>query len=642
MPRKPENPNASASIQEEDLDDTREVVPGSGAVASKPSVDLARTIPRIPGGSRDPLIGQTIADRYRIVDLVGTGGMGAVYRGVHLRINKVVAIKVLNPEMVGHPEALSRFEREAKAAAKISHRNVCAATDFGATEDGQFFLVMEYVEGESLEDILQGSGRMDPRRAVAIVEQICQGLERAHDLGIVHRDLKPENIMIVHEDGGEVVKILDFGIAKITSDAGQDEPALTKAGAIYGTPRYMAPEQIVSTNIDARADLYSVGVILFRMLTGVLPFDGQRSYDILQKHLSEDPPSPRAMAPEAAISLPLNHVVLRLLSKRPEQRFQSAGVLREALLTIGRDLEANVRPPGPVARWVRRFEAKSRGFRVLVNLIAVLLALVGVGLGLTQAGVVDLGSLMPGGEGERGSVYGPGRSYTPKERQERLLALSTEIASFESLPEAKEALANLSQKRNAKAISLLERMRQAHGTSPFIEYELGRVSAAKEDWSQALKHYEFAIWRDDRFIEIGHIADHAVSALVHKRSADSARRLLGLHLGDRAAFPLSRLAIDSESPGARNLAAAMLDDTGGMSTLPRWKQELIRFRAAKTCKIRKKHLRQFSKTASVEAVQMLKILIERGDCGQSNKACYGCLETEKEALFRRETLPSHP
>src|SRR5579863_8502494 len=243
-----------------------------------------------PGGP-ESLVGIVLSGRYLIERLLGEGGMGAVYQAEHTHMRKRLAVKVLHPEMSRMPEVVARFEREAMAAAHIEHPNVAAATDFGKLEDGSFFLVLEYVEGKSLRSALS-RGRLTLDRALHIARQMARALSRAHALGIVHRDLKPENVMLVTRDGDEdFVKVLDFGIAKVPVGELTGEPkapgqALTQLGMVYGTPEYMAPEQALGQPVDATADLYGLGVILFEMIVGKRPYDHESKVTLLGMHVT--------------------------------------------------------------------------------------------------------------------------------------------------------------------------------------------------------------------------------------------------------------------------------------------------------------------------------------------------------------------
>jgi len=284
------------------------------------------------GGSR---IGSIVSGRYKIQQLLGEGGMGAVYLAEHTHMKKRVALKLLHPEMSSNAEVSARFEREAMAAAHIEHPNVAAATDFGKTEDGAFFLVLEYVEGESLRDVV-GAGPLAPFRAIRIARQIALALERAHDAGIVHRDLKPENVMLVRRgDDPDFVKVLDFGIAKLSAETiaergGGNQP-LTRLGTILGTPEYMAPEQALGEAVTPQADLYAVGIMLYEMLTGLHPFDPPDRVAMLSFHIVAPVPTMRDRAPAVDVPAPLEAVVRRLLEKDKKARPPSARALVEAL-----------------------------------------------------------------------------------------------------------------------------------------------------------------------------------------------------------------------------------------------------------------------------------------------------------------------
>lgn len=289
-----------------------------------------------PGGAAS-LVGLVLSDRYRIEKLLGEGGMGAVYQAEHTHMRKRMAIKVLHAEMSRLPEVVARFEREAMAAAHIDHPNVASATDFGKLEDGSFFLALEFVEGESLRDVLAGA-HLSVARSLHIAKQIAAGLSRAHTLGIVHRDLKPENVMLVERDGDpDFVKVLDFGIAKVPvgefSQTGPDgsPKILTQAGMVYGTPEYMAPEQALGQPVDQRADLYALGIMIYEMLTSRRPFDDGSKVKLLGMHVTAPVPPMSEVAPDAHIPAEVEDLVLRLLAKESSERFQDAKEFIEAL-----------------------------------------------------------------------------------------------------------------------------------------------------------------------------------------------------------------------------------------------------------------------------------------------------------------------
>ncbi len=267
--------------------------------------------------------GTIIAERYRVEAILGEGGMGIVYLAEHVHIRKRVAIKVLLPQWATTPEVVARFERESVAAGAIEHPNVAAATDFGRLADGSFFLVLEYLEGRTLRSELEG-GAIPPARALEIARGVALGVGAAHAKGIVHRDLKPENVMLVERDGDPYfVKVVDFGIARVEGCAAANGQVLTSAGEVLGTPDYMAPEQVLGGNVDHRADLYALGVMLFEMLTGECPFRGGAA-TLLRQHVLNEVPPP--LPPEVALRLPesLRGMAARLMQKDPGARFESA------------------------------------------------------------------------------------------------------------------------------------------------------------------------------------------------------------------------------------------------------------------------------------------------------------------------------
>jgi hypothetical protein len=290
------------------------------------SVDpAAATIPA-PSASTVLTPGDVVGERYRVQARLGEGSMGVVYRVEHVHMRKTFALKVLDTEWAKTPDAFARFEREAVAGGSIASPHVAQATDFGQLADGSCFLVLEYVGGRTLRTVL---GRaMAPNRALRIARGIVAATEAAHAKGVVHRDLKPENIMLVDREGDpDFVKVLDFGLAKLEGRAAEvpSSRVLTRQGAIVGTPRYMAPEQAVGERVDARADLYSIGVILFEMLTGSVPFEGDPQAVLRQLVVREVPPLPRSV--QSAVGPRVEQMLERLLAKSPQARFASASEL---------------------------------------------------------------------------------------------------------------------------------------------------------------------------------------------------------------------------------------------------------------------------------------------------------------------------
>ena len=269
----------------------------------------------------DPFIGKILADRYRVLRTLGEGGMGRVYLAEHVRMGRLSAVKVMSPALAPTPDAISRFNREAANASRINHPNVAAIYDFGETEDGTLYLAMEYVEGKTLTAILRDGGPLVPARAAELAGQIADGLHAAHLLGIVHRDLKPDNILVTTQhDGREQAKIVDFGIAKTTQSGDQ---TVTSLGVAIGTPEYMSPEQIAGEALDARTDLYSLALVLFNMLTGVLPHPALTSKQSLVQRLTARPLTLSEVKPNVPWPPRVQKALDRALAPEPDERYSN-------------------------------------------------------------------------------------------------------------------------------------------------------------------------------------------------------------------------------------------------------------------------------------------------------------------------------
>jgi serine/threonine-protein kinase len=299
------------------------------------------TVDRPPVSGSEPqvasLVGQVLDGRYRILSKIGEGGMGEVFAAEHVHIEKRFAIKLLRPEIVSDPDAVTRFRQEARSSSSIGHRNIIAIEDFGQLADGRIYMCMELLAGAALNEMITQPMAID--RLLNIMIQTGHGLAAAHAKRIVHRDMKPENIFVtIGPNGEDIPKLLDFGIAKVSGNDGQNH--LTRTGTIFGTPFYMAPEQALGNPVDARTDIYAVGVIMYECFAGSLPFQGESFMGILTQHITVEPEPVAQRAARAGRSLPpgLAEVIMRCLQKAPDQRFQTMDELVNVLIQIYRGI----------------------------------------------------------------------------------------------------------------------------------------------------------------------------------------------------------------------------------------------------------------------------------------------------------------
>jgi len=285
------------------------------------------------GATYDSPIGTVLADRYEILSEVGRGGMSIVYRGRHLLMDRICAIKMLLSQLMYDQTSKKRFQLEAEAASCLKHPNIIAVYDYGIAPTGQPYLVMEYLVGESLADVIKRDKNIEQRRAVRIFIQACDALSHAHKKGVIHRDLKSSNIMLVEqEEKNDIVKVLDFGIAKLMPSSGKLPQNLTQTGEVFGSPIYMSPEQCLGQNLDQRSDIYSMGTMVYEALTGVPPLVGNTIVDTMQMHVGTKPPAMKSL--DVEIFPALEALVFTALEKKPENRFQTMQEMYAALKEI--------------------------------------------------------------------------------------------------------------------------------------------------------------------------------------------------------------------------------------------------------------------------------------------------------------------
>jgi serine/threonine-protein kinase len=283
---------------------------------------------------QDPNIGRDIlGGQFQILQKIGSGGMGSVYKAAQPAMNRMVAVKILHPKLANRKDLVSRFRREARAMSHLTHPNTVKVLLYGELEDGSLYIVMEYLEGKNLNQVVRKEGPMATERAIPILIQVCGALQEAHSQGIIHRDLKPENIFLSTNGGlRDFPKVLDFGLAKVTErELRPGSVMLTQEGMVFGTPEFMSPEQAQGKPLDARSDIYSLAVILYEMLTGKLPFEARTPMEYIQHHVTKPPIALEVRVQGKTFPPGLGSVIAKALEKRPEDRFPSAADFADAL-----------------------------------------------------------------------------------------------------------------------------------------------------------------------------------------------------------------------------------------------------------------------------------------------------------------------
>ncbi|MFN8389932.1 MAG: serine/threonine-protein kinase [Bdellovibrionota bacterium] len=417
--------------------------------------------------SADPLIGKVLDDRYKVCRKLSSGGMGVIYLGEHLHLGRTVIVKMLHRHLsqgTSEGEFHERFRREAKTASQIEHPGAVTIYDFGIHENRPY-LVMQYNKGRSLKAILEEEGALDPARAVKLFNQIGAAVDAAHQLSIIHRDLKPENIMVSADSSGrELVQVLDFGIAKVMADTEAELNSVTKTGVVLGTPNYMAPEQALGGSIDCRTEVYSLGVILYEMLTGAVPFTAESPMKVMLKHIKEAPLAVRQAQPSTRCSAQLESVVMKALSKEPQNRFQhvkemvqaAEDAVRVSDEPIGRMTKAaHYRPPG---------SRKKRAGAI--------------------AGMVFIGATM-------GFAMDPLVTYfSPEERARRAVAMEHEREAAEHVKSARELTR---RGQTTAAVYELTQALKLSPNDPTIYLALGRAHNAAQRDDEAIVVLEKAV-----------------------------------------------------------------------------------------------------------------------------------------------------
>lgn len=599
------------------------------------------------------LIGVRLAGRYQITEKLATGGMGSVYLAEHLLIHKLVAIKVLHGEMSQDAEMVVRFQREAQAAAAIDHPNICAATDFGRTSHGEFFMVMEYLDGKGLDHVLSAQLPLGPQRTVHIAQQICAVLEQAHRLGIVHRDLKPENVMVIDQSGDpDYVKVMDFGVARIQF-ADERAVRLTKAGVVYGTPAYMSPEQVTGDEVDHRADLYSLGVMMYEMATGSIPFNGTTVPKVMTQHLNEQPKPPSERAPQALIPPALESVILKLLAKKPADRFPDAASLRQVLLAFDQEPEltnwrypltrktaktiAKQQAPTPaplkpkpragLGGHLDSLEPQTRSTLLAALTVTLLLAIGGAGFMLYNKR--------------------QGADDAEPSAQEKL-AISQARDHFLADAKLGSILELMARGEHAKATEALTARSAEFAQNPHYHYYLGVAHIGAQAPEQALKAYQSAINIEPRYAHDKKLIDDTVALLTDRDDKVStlAEQLIRQKLKAKARAPLAKIADEDRSRATRKRAYTLLKDLKLLDALPPWHKLQIDLKNAVGCNQHREIIEALAKLEDRRALPALKEIDDfpKRGCGKKQRQdCYACVRDDvRVAIDALEKLPEPP
>ncbi len=329
------------NVKKPDLKTFSFAPPEGGLMAQKNKQSESNSAGEMPFNALDVnLIGKVVAGHFQILSKIGEGGMSVVYKARHMLMNKEVALKMLHPHMIGREQSRERFRQEAQAVSQIDHANVVRIFDFGISEDNRPFIVMDFLDGVSLGDLIKASGPLELSRAIALFIQICDALAYAHNKGVIHRDLKPSNIIILKSEqqdnddsdaNNEQAKIVDFGIAKLMPHEGTDAAALTQTGDVFGSPLYMSPEQCKGEKLDGRSDIYSMGCLMYETLTGKPPINGSNTLEILYRHMNEMPVSMKLVCPENKVPQALEAIIFKALAKEPSDRQASMRLLKNEL-----------------------------------------------------------------------------------------------------------------------------------------------------------------------------------------------------------------------------------------------------------------------------------------------------------------------
>jgi serine/threonine-protein kinase len=597
--------------------------------------------PPLPGGD-DRVPGALIADRYRLIERIGDGAMGTVFLAEHEGLHRRVALKFLHDELTGNAEVAARFAREAVAAARIEHPHVIAVHDSGTDARGRCFLAMEYCQGEELRAVLLRDKVLTRGRALDLARQLAGALDHAHAMGIVHRDIKPENVLVLRrDDGGESVKVIDFGIAKVHLPDGPGGTALTRTGFMLGTPEYMSPEQCLGGLVDHRADLYALAITLYEMLSGRRPFDDDDVMAIVMRHLNAKPPPPSSWRPAGEIPPAVDAVFARALAKAPGDRFGTATELVEAIA------QAYEAPPAPVvARRPRtpaqRLAARARDEAVYIaarwrsasrraQASIVAASLVAVAAVATLAATRNPRPAVTPVAASLGVAHRPRAAALPAPAVREREALAARIEALRD----RHARAGETARDRQRAAVELESTHLADPDDAAAAYVLGSLYArSRATAPQAVAAYRDALRAAPSLASDRPLVDDVVRifATASPRSAPAEALLRG---------PLAESSLDAMVDACARAATGharlsdLLAEAGFVERLDATQRAVLALTRARTCEARRAAVEALGREGDARALPALRRVPTGSGCGFLGLGtCNGCLGGAIPAAIR--------
>jgi serine/threonine-protein kinase len=610
--------------------------------------------PTVPSRAQDEArLGEVIDGRYRLDALVGRGGMGVVYKAEHVAIRRAVALKLLHPTLAGVPELRSRFEREALAIGRINHPNCVNVSDFGKLEDGSLFLVMEYLEGKGLGDVIEMEHHLRPRRVLRILKNVLSGLGHAHLAGIVHRDIKPDNVVLVPQGDTETAKILDWGIAKmIGGAASEDDVKLTQAGVAFGTPIYMSPEQALGSPVDGRADLYAASVMAFEMLTGRPPFYSEDKLEVMSMHTTREPPTMTETLtgvgyPGALIPASVETLVRHGLTKRRGDRWSSAeeyiAAIDELLVELSLEDGAPVSGASPVAQVpIGVTVSAATGAEPLIS--------------MTGSSLIGPRPVAPSAEARLSAPVELLQRKRPWWRRQPIwiaaagatvavgigLAVvlgggSGDVDRPPTTQLSAGAAAELDRGNPTAAIKALEAHKDSLATDPSAQLQLGHAQAARRQNRPAVEAYRTAITLDRRAGDDPQLRAN-LRAITDDNDVAAAMAAFEVAIGQLADTEAETRLIAAVVDGnpQRRAGAAALAGRLGLAKRVDWLTSYgLDLEQGEQCEVRKEAVAKLRALGDVRAIPVLEEAIARkGKVGRTKgKPINGCLADDAQAAL---------